>query len=153
MTQIAEELLIQVIKLKKGKAREPSKHLQALEQLRKVFKATMDGVIKRVTTPTAPITPTASHSPTHKDTVKLVAILQSCPQHHQQHKLLSHMSPNNHNSYNTILSLKVMRQSHGYHFHTTSSLTQSSTATNDASTSTNSQNIVGQTLCKPCNPP
>ncbi len=50
MTQIAEDLLDEIMKLNKKKAREPSKHLQALEKLSKIFKDTINVTIKRVIT-------------------------------------------------------------------------------------------------------
>ncbi len=120
-----EELPIKTIKLNKGKARDPCKHLQVVEQLSQIFKATMDTEIVRVTTPTAPITPTASHSPTHKGTVTtshksisitLAAILQSCPQIHQPQQLLSHMSPKNHHTYSTMISPKMTKKSADINF-------------------------------------
>ncbi len=78
--QIADELLIKIIKLNKGKAKEQSKHLQALEQLRKI-KATLNAVITRVITSTAPITPTESHSTTNKDTAKITPKIHQCHTH------------------------------------------------------------------------
>ncbi len=58
---MAEELLLENIKLNKTKSSELSKHLQALEQLRKIFKTIM-----KVNTPKVLTAPTASHFPTYK---------------------------------------------------------------------------------------
>ncbi len=58
--QIAGELLVEIIQLNNGKAREPSKHLQVLEQLSKIFKDKMDLPVPRVPTPTVTTAPTAS---------------------------------------------------------------------------------------------
>lgn len=75
--QIAEDLLIDTIKFNKGKAKEQSKHIQALEQLIKIFKDTTNAAVMRLTTPTAPTLPTESHLPTHKCN-------ETSPQTHQQ---------------------------------------------------------------------
>ncbi len=80
MTQIAVELLVEIIKLNKENAREPSKHLQALEQLSTIFKDTTDVSIPRVNTTNAPIAPTSSHSPIYRETVKMTQQShQHCP--------------------------------------------------------------------------
>ncbi len=69
--QIAKELLIEMIKLNKGKeAWEPQRHLHASAQLSKIFKITTDATTTRVTTSTMPTMPAVSHLPTHKDAVK-----------------------------------------------------------------------------------
>ncbi len=78
--QRTEELLIDIIKLNKGKAWKPSKQLQALEQLIKIFKETTNVSITWVNTTTTSVAPTELHTPTHKHTVIIT------PQTHQQQK-------------------------------------------------------------------
>ncbi len=108
----SKEIITEIIKLYKVKAREPSKHLQALEQLRKIFNNTTYAAIMRVSTlsptaPTATTAPTPSHSVTHNDTINMTSqthwqhlskILQSCPQYHHHHQILHQLKPNGHHT-------------------------------------------------------
>ncbi len=113
----SKEIITEIIKLYKVKAREPSKHLQALEQLRKIFNNTTYAAIMRVNTTTALTTPTKAYSLSHKDTVKWyhksisdkhAKSLRSCPQHHQKLQFIHIMNPNSHHAYNSISSPKMM---------------------------------------------
>ncbi len=76
--KIAEELLIEIINLNKGKARKSSKHLKSLENPSKILKDKINAAITMVNTPVVLTVPTTLYSLTHKANVK------TKPQNHQQ---------------------------------------------------------------------